>query len=164
MQNKNEMVSTCQFGWHKGFYNEDDVTYALYRISYTDFFEDPDDDEFPYDAADSLLCGSCQFFALSLQKVLGYNPYIIQGNDESSFHVFCQIYQRSKWYYVDARGITTSFDEFMSVARMYVSGEYSIRPVASDDIEEWEKGSDFKEEAYAFSEAIIEKYRGYYTL
>ena len=158
------MVSTCQYGWHKGFYNENDIMDALYAVNYTDFFEEPDDDEFPYDSAHSLLRGSCHHFALSLQKVLGYNPYIIEGNNKTSFHVFCQIYQRRSWYYIDARGITTSFDEFMSVARELVSDEYTIRPVTPDDIEEWEKDSDYNEEAYAFSEAVIEKYKECYTL
>ncbi len=158
------MVSTCQYGWHKGFYNENDIMDALYAVNYTDFFEEPDDDEFPYDSAHSLLRGSCHHFALSLQKVLGYNPYIIEGNNKTSFHVFCQIYQRRSWYYIDARGITTSFDEFMSVAREFVSDEYTIRPVTPDDIEEWEKDSDYNEEAYAFSEAVIEKYKECYTL
>lgn len=164
MKDRNKMVSSCQYGWHKGFYNEDDITAALCSISYSDFFEAPDDDEFPYDAADPLLRGSCHHFALSLQKVLGYNPYIIQGNNKTSFHVFCQIYKRHTWYYIDARGITTSFDEFMSVAREFVSDEYTIRPVTPDDIEEWEKDSDYNEEAYAFSEAVIEKYKECYTL
>lgn len=164
MQDRNKMVSTCQYGWHKGFYNENDIMDALYAVNYTDFFEEPDDDEFPYDSAHSLLRGSCHHFALSLQKVLGYNPYIIEGNNKTSFHVFCQIYQRRSWYYIDARGITTSFDEFMSVAREFVSDEYTIRPVTPDDIEEWEKDSDYNEEAYAFSEAVIEKYKECYTL
>ena len=164
VKDRNKMVSTCQYGLHKGFYNEDDITAALCNISYSDFFEASDDDEFPFDAAEPLLRGSCHHFALSLQKVLGYNPYIIQGNNKTSFHVFCQIYKGCTWYYIDARGITTSFDEFMSVAREFVSDEYTIRPVTPDDIEEWEKDSDYKEEAYAFSEAVIEKYKECYTL
>ena len=164
VKDRNKMVSTCQYGLHKGFYNEDDITAALCNISYSDFFEALDDDEFPFDAAEPLLRGSCHHFALSLQKVLGYNPYIIQGNNKTSFHVFCQIYKGCTWYYIDARGITTSFDEFMSVAREFVSDEYTIRPVTPDDIEEWEKDSDYNEEAYAFSEAVIEKYKECYTL
>ena len=52
----------------------------------------------------------------------------------------------------------------MSVAREFVSDEYTIRPVTPDDIEEWEKDSDYNEEAYAFSEAVIEKYKECYTL
>ena len=39
----------------------------------------------------------------------------------------------------------------MSVACEFFSDESIIRPVTSDDIEEWEKDSDYNEEAYAFS-------------
>ena len=77
---------------------------------------------------------------------------------------FCQLYKNRTWYYVDARGITNSFDEFMTVAREFVSDEYTIRPATSEDIEEWEKDSRYNEVAYAFAEAVIRKYQRYYTL
>lgn len=126
--------------------------------------DNPDDDEFPYDSAHALLRGSCNHFAVCLQKVLGYNPYIIEGKNHVSFHAFCQLYKNRTWYYVDARGITTSFDEFMTVAREFVSDEYTIRPATTEDIVEWEKGSKYNEVAYAFAEAVIRKYQMYYTL
>lgn len=159
-----EVITFSQYGWHKGFYNDDDIMESLCRIRYTDFFEYPDDDEFPYDSAHSLLRGSCNHFAVALQNVLGYTPYIIEGKDCKSFHAFCQIYKRRKWYYVDARGITSSFDEFMTVASEFVSGEYTIREAISQIVEDWESGSNYNEEAYAFAEAVIDKYREYYTL
>jgi hypothetical protein len=68
------------------------------------------------------------------------------------------------WYYVDARGITTSFDEFMAVAREFVSDEYTIRPATLEDIEEWEKDSKYNEVAYAFAEVVIRKFQTYYIL
>ena len=49
MKDRKDFISTCQYGWHKGFYNEDDFSKALCSIDYTDFFEYPDDDEFPGD-------------------------------------------------------------------------------------------------------------------
>lgn len=64
MKDRKDFISTCQYGWHKGFYNED--------VDYTDLFECPDDDEFPYDSAHSLLCGSCHHFALASNKVLAW--------------------------------------------------------------------------------------------
>ena len=164
MFQKDEFISFGHNGWHKGFYNDEDITESLCNISYTDFFEYPDDDEFPYDLAITLLRGSCHHFAISLQRVLGYNQYIIRGNNNKGFHAFCQIYKCGLWYYVDARGITTSFDEFMTVAKDFVSDEYTISPVTADIIEEWERDSEYNEEAYAFAEAIIRKYKSYYTL
>lgn len=164
MKDRKNFISTCQYGRHKGFYNEDNFSEALCSINYTDFFEYPDDDEFPYDSAHSLLCGSCHHFALALNKVMGYNAYIIQGNDKKSFHAFCQIYRGKNWYYVDARGITSSFDEFLTVAREFVGDEYTIRPVTAEDIDEWKKDSDYDDEALAFAEAVIKKYNECYSL
>ena len=66
--------------------------------------------------------------------------------------------------YVDARGVTSCFDEFMEIANDFVNGEFIIRPVTEDDISEWEKGFDYNDEAYMFSEAIIKKYKSYYTI
>lgn len=164
MSNKAEFRSFCSYGWHKGFYNDKDTKKSLLDINYTDFFEKPLDEEFPYDSAYELLCGSCHHFSLSLQKILNYNPYIIEGNNHVGFHSFCQIYRKKRWYYIDARGITTSFDEFMEIAKNFVSDEYTIRPVGPNDIDEWEKDSDYNEEALAFAEAVIVKYKECYTL
>ena len=164
MARREEFISFSKYGWHKGFYHDEDITKSLCEIRYTDFFEYPDDDEFPYDSAHALLRGSCNHFAVSLQKVLGYNSYIIEGKNNVSFHVFCQLYKKGTWYYVDARGITNSFDEFMTVAREFVSDEYTIKPVTSADIEEWESDSEYNEAAYAFAEAVIRKFQTYYTL
>lgn len=161
---KEELISFGRIGWHKGFYQDEDIMKSLCKIRYTDFFEYPDDDEFPYDSAHALLRGSCNHFAVCLQKVLGYNPYIIEGKNHVSFHTFCQLYKNRTWYYVDARGITTSFDEFMTVAREFVSDDYTIRPATLEDIVEWEKGSKYNEVAYAFAKAVIRKYQMYYTL
>ena len=167
MDRKGDLISFSSYGWHKGFYNVDDVddiTYALFKIRYTDFFEYPDDDEFPYDSAHSLLRGSCNHFAVALKNVLGYTPYIIEETDKKGFHAFCQVYKNGRLYYVDARGVTSSFDEFMVVAREFVRGEYTIREATQDVIEEWESGSEYNDEAYAFAEAVIKEYIECYTV
>ncbi len=164
MHNRKEFVSVSQFGRHKGFYSDDDFEESLHNIDYTDFFDYPDDDEFPYDSAYPLLCGSCHHFALSLQKLLGYNPYIIEEKDDKSFHAFCQVYRKGVSYFIDARGITSSFDEFMCIARRFVGDEFIIRLVTADDIESWKQDSDYDEEAFAFSEAVIKEYKECYTL
>ena len=164
MSNRRSFSSFYRCEYHKGFYNDSDAIESLSNIKYTDFWELPNDDDFPYDTAFVLLFGSCNHFALSLQNKLGYKPYIIENQDDKGFHAFCQIYSNRRWYYVDARGITSSFNEFMDVAKNFVTGEYVIRPVNSDDIAEWENYGDYDKEAYAFAEAIIEKYKECYIL
>lgn len=148
---------------HKGFYNDENFIKSLAEICYDDFFELPDDDLFPYSMAYPLLCGSCHIFAESLQKKLGYNLYIIESIDKKGFHAFCQIYVDNRLYYVDARGMTSSFDEFMEVAKQLVHGEYIIRPVLPEELAEWKK-EDYYEEASYLAESIIEKYKECYTL
>ena len=163
MAERKDFISHRRYGRHKGFYNDEDFLKALQSIGYGDFFDYPQDDEFPYTSAEDLLRGSCNHFVLGLKNVLGYTPYIIQGNNKVSFHAFCQIYKNREWYYIDARGITTSFDEFMDVAQEFVTDSYTIRAVNDQDIEEW-KADDYFEEALSFAEAVIEKYIECYTL
>ena len=163
MDNRKKFCSFGHYGYHKGFYNDEDPTESLQNIRYTDFFESSDDEN-PFYSAASLLRGGCDRFVLALKNLLGYNLYLIEGNDDKSFHAFCQIYKNGKWYYIDARGITSSFDEFMIVAKEFVNGEYTVRPVTSVDIDEWENYDYYNEEGYAFAEAVIKKYKAYYVL
>ena len=109
MPNTEKLITFERYEEHKGFYNYSEGEKALCNIMYSDFFKYPEDnDEFPYVSAHALLCGSCNHFAMSLSKIFNYNPYIIEGKNDKSFHVFCQIYKNRRWYYVDARGITSS--------------------------------------------------------
>lgn len=162
MSYRNELRIFNHNEHHKGFYNDDNPTDPLYDIKYTDFWDEIDEDS-PYYFAHSLLCGSCHIFALSLQRLLNYCPYIIEDKNKG-YHAFCQIYKNGTWYYVDARGITSSFDEFMTVARTFIRGEYIIREVSQEDIEEWKNEDYYTEEGYSFAQAIIEKYKECYTL
>jgi len=165
MSNKEILTTFNRYNeCHKGFYNDGDPTKSLLKIYYSDFFEYPDDDEFPYYSAYELLCGSCNHFVLSLQKTFNYNPYIIEGKNKKGFHAFCQIHKNRKWYYVDARGITSSFNEFMDVAKTFVTDEYIIRPINQNDVKEWESYSNYNKEAYAFADAVIQKYKRCYAL
>ena len=96
--------------------------------------------------------------------MLGYSADIIEGNNKRGFHAFCQIYKNNQCFYVDARGITSSFDEFMCVASEFVKDEYTIRAIEDDDIEEWKNNSNYHAEALVFAEAVIEKFKECYIL
>jgi hypothetical protein len=52
----------------------------------------------------------------------------------------------------------------MVVGKEFVSSEYTIRPLDEKDINEWEKDAEYDDEAYAFAEAVIEKYRECYQI
>lgn len=159
--------NNCQM--HKGFYNEGEPNNALSKIYYEHYFEYPEDEEFPYDTARTLLCGSCHLFALALKEILGYTPYVIEGNNKKGFHAFCQVYKDRRWYYIDARGITSSFDEFLYGIRTFVSDEYTIRILEDKDIEKWktennEYNDDYEEKGFLFARAVIDNYKECYIL
>ena len=98
-----------------------------------------------------------------LKKIFGYNPYIIEGKNNKGFHAFCQVYKNKQWFYVDARGVTTSFDEFMEVASKFVTDEYIIRPITDKDLVSWEIEDFYNKEGYNFAEAIIKKFKLFYS-
>ena len=148
---------------HKGFYNDSDPEQRLRNIYYTDFFEKPDDKFFLYVDAHQLLRGSCHLFALSLSKILGYSPYLIEDKS-GGFHAFCQVYKNNQLFYIDARGVTTSFDEFMDVAGEFVVGEFCVRRISGQEIEEWESNEECYEEALAFAEVVIKEYEDCYRV
>lgn len=88
MVDRGELVSFNSYGWHKGFYNDDNYSDSLLRIRYSDYFEEPDDDEFPYDSAYVLLNGSCNHFAVSLRNVFYYNVHVIETKDRKRISCF----------------------------------------------------------------------------
>ena len=151
-------------GEHKGFYNADDLENALRNVHYEKFFKSPDDDEFSITSADDFLCGVCTQFAVALYKALNYTPYIIESSDKKGFHAFCQVLQNERIYYVDVRGMTSSFEEFMSGVRQFVKGEYTISQVTQDVVDKWENDSEYHQEACAFANAMIKEYVNYYTI
>lgn len=161
MSNRDTFVPFNQKNYHKGFYN-DDIVRSLCGIEYESFWELPDD-EFPIVSAYCLLYGVCNIFVLALREEFGYDPYIIEETKGKGFHAFCQIYKARTCYYVDARGITTSFDEFYNVAKSFVNGEFIIRPVTAEDEDDWKK-DDYFENGFAFAKAVIEKYSNCYTV
>lgn len=164
MAARRAMYTFTRKGCHKGFYNDSNPIESLRSIDYYNFMGLPDDEDNPYSSACELLCGSCDRFAIALNKVLGYNPYIVESVEEPHFHAFCQVYKDRRLYYVDARGITSSFDEFMEIAGRFASGEFIIRPVTSIDIEQWENDGYYVDEGNAFAEALIHRYKECYTL
>lgn len=74
------------------------------------------------------------------------------------------MHKDGRWFYIDARGVTSSFNEFMDIAKVFVSDEYTIKSVDQSDIDEWKKDDNYYDEAVAFSEAIIDKYKTFYSV
>lgn len=159
------------WGYHKGYYNEEDYQDILAGIDYSDRPEcpkDEDDEEdnasFIWSCADHLLHGECSCFALALRDIFGYSLYIMESEDKKGFHAFCKVSRNQKSYYIDARGVTTSFEEFMTVASLFVGDQYTMRPATAEDVEGWEGDGEYYEHAFSFSKVFIDDHKEYYTV
>lgn len=141
---------------HKGFYCDDNNFANLREIDYDGHLTQINDEEH-LTSAECLLRGSCQAFALKVEAILGYRAFIIEACDGKGQHVFCQATLNGKNAFIDARGVTTSFDEFMEVAAEFVKGPFVIRLIDKDDAAEWQRNSDTNshEEYLALAEAVI---------
>ena len=98
--------------------------------------------------------------------MFGYRAYIIEERNNKGFHAFCKEYVNDRWFYIDARGITSSFSEFMIAVEVFVHEEYIIRPIKESDIAEWDEYAALEcpghKMRYIFVEEIIKKYRECY--
>ena len=83
----------------------------------------------------------------------------METENKIGFHAFCKVSRNRKSYYIDARGATTSFEEFMTVARLFVGDQYIMRPATTEDVEEWESDDEFYEYAFSFSKVFISDQR-----
>lgn len=141
---------------HKGFYCDNNNFTNLEEIDYDGHLTQIDDGEEHLTSAGCLLRGSCQAFALKLEEILGYKAFIIEERKRHRFHAFCQAYLNGKKAYIDARGVTTSFNEFMEVAAEFVEEPFDIRRIDEKDIAKWRSSSDNShEEHLALAEAVI---------
>ncbi len=66
----------------------------------------------PYEDASYFLQGSCELFALALHQEFGFKVYTIPT--KISFHCFCKSNYNGAEVYIDVRGATTDFNEFIS--------------------------------------------------
>ena len=142
---------------HKGFYCDDNDFANLIDIDYDGHLPQIDDGEEHLTSAGCLLRGSCQAFALKVEEILGYKSFIIESRNGKGHHVFCQATLDGKNAFIDARGVTTSFDEFMEVAAEFVERPFVIRRVDKKDKAEWERNASTNshKEHLAFAEAVI---------
>lgn len=141
---------------HKGFYCDNNNYANLKEIDFDGHLAQIDDDEEHLTSAGCLLEGSCQAFAMQVEEILGYEAFIIKECNGKCHHVFCQATLDGKIALIDARGVTTSFDEFMEVAGEFVKGPFVIRRINEKDIAGWQSSSDNSHEEHrALAEAVI---------
>lgn len=158
------MQSNGDFHFHKGHYLEDDIDDSLCKVENEEYSqiqcEDKDAADYLYIYARLFLYSSCHLFALALYEEFKYKTYEIKDHKDRLIHVFCMATYRGQPVYIDVRGITTDFVEFVSAFYIILRDGYRI--VAYDI--EGDRGleEDGDKTGYRFAQSIIKKYRGYY--
>lgn len=149
---------------HKGFYCDDDGKFrGLEKYPYIIDSPEIDEDLAGLTAA-CYLKGSCNIFALALESVFQYPLFVIENDiDGKSFHAFCQVLLNDDFSFIDARGVTTSFDEFLLVAREFIDREFIVRCVSDADRESWAQDDDFNS-VFQSMISFIKDNRSYYSL
>lgn len=144
--------------YHTGYYLEPfwAIKERLESVTYEEVMgrKTPDDEEFIYDNAEIFLNGSCQLFSYALMEKFGYAPYKIKDRDH--VHYFCQASYQKKRVYVDVRGMTTDFGEFLQSSCISDDEAIIITPQEISDEELFEIKQD-KIWGLPFAKAIIER-------
>ena len=147
---------------NKGYYLRKKLLckYELETVKIEDFPEieinDPNE-TCPYVAASDFLMGSCHLFALDLNKKFGYPIYaiILEGQ---MIHCFCQVRRDETTFYIDVRGATNDYSDFLLETNVSEEEDFAIQEYIVDSFEEWD------EIALKFAKALIEKNLEYYEI
>lgn len=114
-----------------------------------------------YSDAAVFLHGSCQLFSLALHKEFGFEAYEIHCG--SSFHCFCQTNYKGTRVYIDVRGATTNFREFLIGSPL--SSTAACYSICAQDLEEdGQLKGKFDAEGLAFAKYLIHKNPEYYNI
>lgn len=144
--------------YHTGYYLEPfwTIKKRLGNVTYEEVMgcTPPDDEEFIYYDAEIFLNGSCQLFSYALMKKFGYAPYKIK--DKNHVHYFCQASYQKKRVYIDVRGMTSDFGEFLQSSCISADEAITITPQEISDDELFEIEQD-KIWGLPFAKAIIER-------
>ncbi len=110
----------------------------------------------------SLLSSAAKILQQPFNKTQAF--HIIEQTNKKGFHVFCQVYKDNNWYYIDVRGATSDFNEFINGIRLFIKSEFIIRKVTDYEIIAWEDGIEDINITREFALAMIKKYRNYYMI
>lgn len=161
---------------HRGFYEELDLLLEDYEDSDFGFleninmlYEDPvgvfDTKINRYINAYNFLHGYCNEFAYMLNEKYGYPVFEIKGEEGNLIHSFARVDTDSEHYFIDVRGITTDYSEFISEFEDWTDEETSIEntfPVDLLNEGERERNTPSKENR-EFIEKLFSDYGDYYS-
>lgn len=157
--------------FHTGYHTGVAETYCdmdecLFKIPNPQFV-DPEDDlsEFHnvYEVASIFLQGACHIFSLALHQEFGYDEFEIRKG--TSCHCFCRATYQGRPIYIDIRGATTSWEEFLAGT---FADFHHYDEIVPQDIEETAKLDDpddlYAADGLAFAKHLIHEHPEYYNI
>lgn len=157
----NKMVQNNNF--HTGFYENgiENIKKELLEIkSSGDSVEILKNSECVYYSAEDFLHGICHIFAYALHQKFGYDILELKSNSGSTVHWCCISNYNGKEIYIDVRGVTSDFDEFLFEFYPEIREDFSkniIKNLTNYEIE-------LEKNELKFANEIIEKYYNYYLI
>ena len=150
----------CLNLYHNGFYDfaTNDMKCILFSVISSNPSID-DGEKIIYHNADVFLSCSCDIFAYVLHLRFGYDIYYVINESGSIFHCCCILDYDSCRFYIDVRGITNNFDEFLSYYNIDFSSSIEIQKV--DDLSIIL--DDLDDGLVKFANELIDKYYNYYS-
>lgn len=109
--------------------------------------------------------GLSQFFAMALNTHFGYDIYVIEGACGAlDSHVFCKVTSSdNKFQYIDVRGVTTDFIEFLTGIRCFAQDRFELRPASDMDFRDWRNDA-YYDVGMKRAEEFISRYENFYKL
>ena len=159
--------------FHTGYHTGPSETYAemssiLSQVKNDDFTDNSDvelDRYNFYKDASIFLQGACHLFSLALHQEFGFEAYRIRF--ERSIHYFCISTYNGRKVYIDIRGATTNFQEFVSGTMLpnRACSDYEFTPQNIEEDAKLEDEDDyFAEEGLAFAKKLIQEHPEHYGI
>lgn len=141
-------------------------------------FDELKGDQFNFTfSANDMLHGFCDIFAEILAKEFNpdYKVYsLLSSSDGYLVHCYCMFFDNDKKYYVDIRGITDDFEEFISEFSDFIETEDEQELLNAELIVPWNfnlakqnrdymMGTTFEKELVKISKEIINSQKDFYN-
>lgn len=164
------MVSFGNGDFHKGLFINcrfsEDFERELKKVVFDTCEIIPCDADLPCPYEDSsaqiFLHGSCDLFAKQLrERYRDYDIYEILDKQGRTIHWYAQTSYHGKPVYIDVRGATTDFEEFLYEFKFSVGVDYEIYQRNGDTSHTAE---DWVETGIRFAKSVIDANPGYYEI
>lgn len=157
----NKMIKTSNGNFHKGFYESCKENYMKQLLNIRSNNQDMEPKT--YYSAEFFLHGICHIFAYDLHRKFGYDILELKNKSGGMTHWCCVSDYNDKKLYIDVRGATTDYNEFLEEFQPDM-GEHPLEKIIDEkDLinynDEWEE-----EEQLKFADDIIERYYNYYSV